>query len=82
MNACLSFLANSNSKQAQTTSKKTEINEQQHKTLNQKDKKSYLQNIIDYTTLPLYIKQYLNYTIMHLSTTTKNKLQRIKYNNV
>jgi hypothetical protein len=59
-----------------------EINEQQHKTLNQKDKKSYLQNIIDYTTLPLYIKQYLNYTIMHLSTTTKNKLQRIKYNEV
>jgi hypothetical protein len=29
-----------------------------------------------------YIKQYLNHTIMHLSTTTKNKLQRIKYNNV
>jgi hypothetical protein len=27
-------------------------------------------------------KQYLNYTIMHLSTTTKNKLQRIKYNKV
>jgi hypothetical protein len=24
----------------------------------------------------------LNYTIMHLSTTTKNKLQRIKYNKV
>jgi hypothetical protein len=24
----------------------------------------------------------LNYTIMHLSTTTKNKLQRIKYNEV
>jgi hypothetical protein len=24
----------------------------------------------------------LNYTIMHLSTTTKNKLQRSKYNKV
>jgi hypothetical protein len=36
-----------------------EINEQQHKTLNQKDKKSYLQNIIDYTTLPFYIKKSL-----------------------
>jgi hypothetical protein len=59
MNACLSFLANSKFKQAQTTSKKTEINEQQHKTLNQKDKKSYLQNIIDYTTLPFYIKKSL-----------------------
>jgi hypothetical protein len=59
MNACLSFLANSKFKQAQTTSNKTEINEQQHKTLNQKDKKSYLQNIIDYTTLPFYIKKSL-----------------------
>jgi hypothetical protein len=59
MNACLSFLANSKFKQAQTTSKKMEINEQQHKTLNQKDKKSYLQNIIDYTTLPFYIKKSL-----------------------
>jgi ribosomal protein S11 len=52
------------------------------KTLNQKDKKSYLQNIMAYTTLPFYIKKSLNDTIMHLSTTTKNKLQRIKYNKV
>jgi hypothetical protein len=43
---------------------------------------SDLKKITGYTTLHLYIKQYLNYTIMHLSTTTKNKLQRIKYNNV
>jgi hypothetical protein len=47
-------------------------------TLNQKDKKSYLQNIIAYTTLPFYIKKSLNYTIMHLSTTDKNKLYSIK----
>jgi hypothetical protein len=59
MNACLSLLSNSKFKQAQTTSKKTEINEQQHKTLNQKDKKSYFQNIIDYITLPFYIKKSL-----------------------
>jgi hypothetical protein len=34
MNACLSLLANFKFKQAQTTSKKMEINEQEHKTLN------------------------------------------------
>jgi hypothetical protein len=52
------------------------------KTLNRKDKKSYLPNITDFTTLPLGAKKFLNWTIMHLSTTTKNKLQRIKYNKV
>jgi hypothetical protein len=61
---------------------KNQENKPQHKNLSKKRGSSDLKKITDYTTLPLYIKQYLNYTIMHLSTTTKNKLQRIKYNKV
>jgi hypothetical protein len=57
-------------------------NKPQHKNLSKKRGSSDLKEITDSTTLPLYIKQYLNYTIIHLSTTTKNKLQRIKYNKV
>jgi hypothetical protein len=57
-------------------------NKQQHKNLSKKRGSSDLKEITDSSTLPLYIKQYLNWTIMHLSTTTKNKLQRIKYNKV
>jgi hypothetical protein len=68
--------------QSHATRKKTQRNKKKHKTLNRKHKKKDLENVIAYITLPLYIKQYLNYTIMHLSTTTKNKLQRIKYNKV
>jgi hypothetical protein len=61
---------------------KNQENKPQHKNLSKKRGSSDLNKSSDYTTLPLYIKQYLNYTIMHLSTTTKNKLQRIKYNKV
>jgi hypothetical protein len=61
---------------------KNQENKPQHENLSKKRGSSDLKKITDYTTLPLYTKQYLNYTIMHLSTTTKNKLQRIKYNKV
>jgi hypothetical protein len=61
---------------------KNQENKLQHKNLSNKGGSSDLKKITDSTTLPLYIKKYLNYTIMHLSTTTKNKLQRIKYNKV
>jgi hypothetical protein len=61
---------------------KNQENKPQHKNLSKKRGSGDLKKFTDYTTLPLYIKQYLNSTIMHLSTTTKNKLQRIKYNKV
>jgi hypothetical protein len=61
---------------------KNQENKPQHKNLSKKRGSSDLKKITDSTTLPLYIKQYLNYTIRHLSTTTKNELQRIKYNKV
>jgi hypothetical protein len=61
---------------------KNQENKVQHKNLSKKRGSSDLKKINDYTTLHLYIKQYLNYTIVHLSTTTKNMLQRIKYNKV
>jgi hypothetical protein len=61
---------------------KKQENKPQHKNLSKKRGSSDLKKFTDYTTLPFYIQQYLNYTIMHLSTTTKNKLQRIKYNKV
>jgi hypothetical protein len=57
-------------------------NKPQHKNLSKKRGSGDLKEINDYTTLPLYIKKNLNWTLVHLSTTTKNKLQRIKYNKV
>jgi hypothetical protein len=61
---------------------KNQENKPQHKNLSKIRGSSDLKKITDYTTLPLYIKKYLNYTIMHLSTRTKSKLQRIKDNKV
>jgi hypothetical protein len=57
---------------------KNQGNKPQHKNLSKKRGSSDLKKITDYTTLPLFIKQFLNWTIMHLSTTDKNKLYSIK----
>jgi hypothetical protein len=75
---CQTKIKSSNHKQIE----KNQENKPQHKNLSKKRGSNDLNKSSDYTTLPLSIKQYLNYTSMHLSTTTKNKLQRIKYNKV